>query len=1078
MRPWLPILWCTLVVSACEGPSTVTSPTATDTLTPPATLESPLAGDAKLPPSPDGPGRVRVLVRFGPAADRNAIITWLGKVARVTYRYRLLPDLIAVRDLPLGALSSLEARPGVTVEHDGRVHTNLAESRALIHATNAALPGHSDGAGVRVCVVDSGINQTHPAFSGAVAAQRDFVDDDAIAQDTNGHGSNVAGIVAARGAQPGVAPGASLLVARVLDGSGSGFHADVIAGIEWCTLDAAGQVLNLSLGGTTFLGTCDDEVMAEAVNASVDHGVVNVVAAGNDGLNGLGTPACARRAIVVGATYDGPQPEQRWCLTAGCGRSCTDTNIIADKRVCFSNTSVRVDVMAPGSAILAPGHIGSGNASLSGTSQATPHVAGLIARLLGDRPELRPNHVRRWLQGNALDLGTPGFDLAFAHGRIDAVTTLADTRAVTCSGEGLVAACDDGDPCTHDLCEAGFCVRRARCDDGAGATLDTCDAGRCTHTAAVVDDARACTTDSLDACLGPLHAPANAACHSSCATAVPLPIGVSMTGTTVGASRSIATTCTGSNAVGGNVVYRMDLDPAQPVSVAVAPTSAWSPAIYLLASSSAGSCDVGGCVAGANAGGSGVTETLTNLRVPVAGTYYLVVDATTTASSGTFTITTTATCDPEDEGLPCDDGNACTGADVCAAGVCVGGAPPPACRVDDDCVDGDLCNGDERCSDGICTPGTTLVCDDGDGCTNDACDPLTGCTTTPAANGTSCSDGDRCNGVETCQGGTCRAGDALSCNDRNACTSDTCDPVAGCTFAPQAGACDDGDACTSDDACVAGVCAGVERCTADQLVMSPAITTDFGSFSADDEDLVRYDPSDASYHMYFDGSDLGLARAAINAFAYSPGGELVFAFAASVDVPGLVGGPSGQRVEPRDLVRFTATTLGEDTAGTFTFLFDGSDVGLTMNAETFDALAFLADGSIIVSPSQSASVVNASVLQHDLLRFVPMSLGAQTTGTWAVYFDGSDVGLTSPLENITGISLFDGALLVTTAGPTTVVVAGHSVTTSGLLRFVPTAFGPHTVGTWSVFRADVAGMRGVEWRRLPVSPAATAPGSP
>src|SRR5690606_13285050 len=205
------------------------------------------------------------------------------------------------------------------------------------HATPAELAGFSDGAGVRVCVLDSGINQTHPAFAGAIAAQHDFVNDDAIAQDDHGHGSNVAGIVASRDATyAGVAPGASLLVAKVLAANGGGFDADIIAAIEWCTLDVAGDVSNMSLGGDDHLGICDFEPLAEAVNASVDAGVVHVVAAGNGGQsNALSSPGCARRAIAVAAVYDDSLGDQTWCLNASCSRSCTDLAAVADEHVCF-----------------------------------------------------------------------------------------------------------------------------------------------------------------------------------------------------------------------------------------------------------------------------------------------------------------------------------------------------------------------------------------------------------------------------------------------------------------------------------------------------------------------------------------------------------------------------------------------------------------------------------------------------------------------------------------------------------------------------------------------------------------------
>jgi Tol biopolymer transport system component len=130
-------------------------------------------------------------------------------------------------------------------------------------------------------------------------------------------------------------------------------------------------------------------------------------------------------------------------------------------------------------------------------------------------------------------------------------------------------------------------------------------------------------------------------------------------------------------------------------------------------------------------------------------------------------------------GGQCDDGNPCT-ADTCDP---VRGCQHGAVANGTSCSDGNACNGAETCQGGTCTPGTSLNCDDHNACTSDTCDPVKGCQHTPVTNGTSCSDGNACNGAETCQAGTC-TGTPLNCDDHNACTSDTCDPVKGCQHVP------------------------------------------------------------------------------------------------------------------------------------------------------------------------------------------------------------------------------------------------------------------------------------------------------
>ncbi len=144
----------------------------------------------------------------------------------------------------------------------------------------------------------------------------------------------------------------------------------------------------------------------------------------------------------------------------------------------------------------------------------------------------------------------------------------------------------------------------------------------------------------------------------------------------------------------------------------------------------------------------------------------------------------------------CDDGDACTVLDECALGECISGAAI-------DCSDGDPCTTDAPCEAGSCAGSVAIVCDDGNACTTDP-----GCVggVCPAAVAIVCDDGDACNGVESCQVGKCVAGVALSCSDDNPCTADSCDPGAGCLFAPLDVPCDDGDSCTIGDTCAVGGC--------------------------------------------------------------------------------------------------------------------------------------------------------------------------------------------------------------------------------------------------------------------------------
>ena len=174
-------------------------------------------------------------------------------------------------------------------------------------------------------------------------------------------------------------------------------------------------------------------------------------------------------------------------------------------------------------------------------------------------------------------------------------------------------------------------------------------------------------------------------------------------------------------------------------------------------------------------------------------------------------------CNGETDELTCDDGNACT-ADACAGSSCTNvnaaGAP---------CDDGDACTKPDVCKEGSCVAGDKAGCDDNNPCTTDACDAQSGeCNNTKAADGQACDDGDVCTEKDGCADGAC-AGAALNCDDDNVCTKDSCDLQSGCTAVNDDSLiCDDNDKCTDKDGCKAGVCTGSavscddgNSCTAD-----------------------------------------------------------------------------------------------------------------------------------------------------------------------------------------------------------------------------------------------------------------------
>ncbi|MER6346708.1 S8 family peptidase [Streptomyces sp. NPDC001595] len=277
---------------------------------------------------------------------------------------------------------------------DGVRRVTLDKSVAQIGAPKAWAAGY-DGKGVKIAVLDTGVDATHTDLKSQVVASKNFTKA-ADATDKFGHGTHVASIAAGTGAKSGgkykgVAPGAQILNGKVLDDSGSGDDSGILAGMEWAAEQGA-DVVNLSLGGPD--GPEVDPLEAAVDKLSAEKGILFAIAAGNSGPESVGSPGSADAALTVGAV--------------------DDKDLLAD----FSSTGPRVgdgaikpDVTAPGVDITAASAKGSliaqevgekpaGYLTISGTSMATPHVAGAAAILKQQHPEWTGTEIKAALTGS------------------------------------------------------------------------------------------------------------------------------------------------------------------------------------------------------------------------------------------------------------------------------------------------------------------------------------------------------------------------------------------------------------------------------------------------------------------------------------------------------------------------------------------------------------------------------------------------------------------------------------------------------------------------------------------------------
>ena len=294
-------------------------------------------------------------------------------------------------NFPEQALFGLSHNPNIEyIEADQEIMLDTTQSPAtwgLDRIDQRNLPLNNaytynfTGTGVTAYIIDTGIRITHNQFGGRASYGYDFIDNDSTANDCNGHGTHVAGTVG--GSTYGVAKGVSLKAVRVLNCSGSGTTSGVIAGINWVTSNhtTGKAVANMSLGGSA------SSALDTAVRNSIADGIVYAIAAGNSNANACNySPARVSDAITVGAT--------------------TST----DARASYSNFGSCLDLFAPGSSITSAWNTSNtATNTISGTSMATPHVAGVAALYLQGH-NATPLQVRDAIVNAATQskIGNPG----------------------------------------------------------------------------------------------------------------------------------------------------------------------------------------------------------------------------------------------------------------------------------------------------------------------------------------------------------------------------------------------------------------------------------------------------------------------------------------------------------------------------------------------------------------------------------------------------------------------------------------------------------------------------------------------
>jgi subtilisin len=355
----------------------------------------------------------KVIVALRPlsrASEPPLISRWQA-AGRLRHRFSAIPAVAA--SLTADEIAALRndssvayVEPDLTFEASPTV-PSAEETASWGVARIGAAVAHArgiTGASVKVAVLDTGVDYTHPELSPRFRGGYNFMDDTADPLDDafDSHGTQVSGIIAASldgNGMVGVAPGVSLYGVKVLDGGGFGDLSTILAGIDWAIANRM-DVVNMSFG--TIM---ESQALEDACNAAANAGIVLVAATGYDRSDPVSYPAAYASVIGVSATDE------------------------SDVATTFSPAGPGVTVVAPGVSILST-EIGGGYVALSGTSQAAPHVAGLAALILSsgisdaNGDGRRSDEVRERIQRTARDLGAAGRDDQYGYKLVDAATAL------------------------------------------------------------------------------------------------------------------------------------------------------------------------------------------------------------------------------------------------------------------------------------------------------------------------------------------------------------------------------------------------------------------------------------------------------------------------------------------------------------------------------------------------------------------------------------------------------------------------------------------------------------------------------